>query len=180
MDYLIYSGTDIRGRENIEFGENSVIQRDVWLDIRKGAKLIIGKGANIGRRCVIGCGKRVEIGEKVLLGPNVYVNDMDHAYQDITKSIMEQGITNPRPIKIGYGSWCGINSVIRANVGKGCVVGANSVVTHDVPDFCMVAGQPAIIRKRYNLKTKKWKSVNWMTRTGLSRIITKFFHRLSH
>jgi len=156
---LIYAGCDLRNRQNIEFGEDVVIQRDVWIDIRPTAKVILKDGCNIGRRCIIGCGKQVTIGKKVLLGPQVYVNDMDHEYRDISKSIMEQGITNPKPLEIGDETWAGINSVILASVGKHCVIGANSVVTHPVPDYCVVVGQPARIVKRYNPETKEWETV---------------------
>ena len=177
-EYVIYTGADLRNRPNIKIGKGVVIQRDVWIDAR--GKVIIGEGSNIGRRCVLGSGKLVEIGKKVLLGPGTYINDMDHAYQDITRPIMDQGITNPRPIKIGDGSWTGINSVVRASMGKNCVLGANSVLTHDLPDYCMAAGQPAIIRKQYDPKTKKWKSLNWINRIGLLRKVKKLFHQLLH
>jgi acetyltransferase-like isoleucine patch superfamily enzyme len=157
---IIYQGCDIRNGQNIEYGDGVVIQRDVWIDIRPSAKVILKDGCNIGRRCVIGCGKKVTIGKKVLLGPNVYVNDMDHEYRDIEKPIVEQGITNPVPLEIGDGTWCGINSVILASVGKNCVIGANTVVTKPVPDYCVVCGQPGKIIKRYNLETKQWECLS--------------------
>jgi acetyltransferase-like isoleucine patch superfamily enzyme len=167
---IIYQGCDIRNGQNIEYGDGVVIQRDVWIDIRHNAKLILKDGCNIGRRCIIGCGKQVTIGENVLLGPNVYVNDMDHEYRDIEKPIVEQGITNPVPLEIGAGSWIGIHSVILASIGKGSVVGANTVIKKNVPSFCVVIGQPGKIVKRYNFKKNKWIRVNW-----LHRLIFKFF-----
>lgn len=165
---LIYSGCDIRNRQNIEFGENVIIQGQTWIDVHIKGKLILKDGCNIGRRCVIGCGKQVTIGKKVLLAPNVYIADISHEYRDIEKPIVDQGITSPVPIEIGDGSWCGINSVILASVGSNCVVGANSVITKNVPDYCVVAGQPARIIRRYNFKKKRWERVshrrNWLTR----------------
>ena len=156
MTHTIYSNCDIRGGRNITFGEGCVVQRDVWIDCLPNAKVVIGDGANIGRRCVIGCGKSVTIGKKVLLGPNVYINDMDHEYENPDKPIMDQGITNPKPISIGDDSWCGINSVILASVGKHCVIGANSVVTKEIPDYSVAVGQPARIVKHYDFKKKEW------------------------
>ena len=152
----IYSRCDIRGRDNLTLGEDVILQQDVWIDILKTGKVVIGKGSNIGRRSVIGCGKSVTIGEYVLFGPNVYVNDMDHEYKDIITPIMYQGTTDAVSITIGDGTWCGINSVIMASVGKHCVIGANSVVTHDIPDYCVAVGAPAKIIKRYNFFTKQW------------------------
>jgi acetyltransferase-like isoleucine patch superfamily enzyme len=159
-EYLVYQGCDIRGRENIEFGKGCVIQSLVWLDVRKGAKLIIGAGANIGRRCVIGCGKRVEIGEKVLIGPNSYVADVSHEYSNPDISIAEQGIKIGKPITIGKNTWIGMNCAIMADVGRNCVIGFNSVVTKPIPDYSVACGNPARIVKKYSFKHKKWLSVS--------------------
>lgn len=46
----------------------------------------------------------------------------------------------------------GANSVIIGdiNIGNNVVIAAGSVVIHDVPDNCMVAGNPAVVKKRYS------------------------------
>ena len=43
----------------------------------------IGKGSEIGERCRISIANSLEIGEKVLLSPNVYITDCDHEYRDV-------------------------------------------------------------------------------------------------
>ncbi|PJE61894.1 acetyltransferase, partial [Candidatus Roizmanbacteria bacterium CG10_big_fil_rev_8_21_14_0_10_39_12] len=41
-------------------------------------------------------------------------------------------------------------------IGEHAVVAANSVVTKDVPAFSIVAGNPAHVLKKYDLKTQQW------------------------
>lgn len=52
----------------------------------------IGKGSEIGERCRISIANSLEIGEKVLLSPNVYITDCDHEYRDVDVPVIDQGI----------------------------------------------------------------------------------------
>lgn len=111
----------------------------------------IGRGSEIGERCRISIANSLEIGEKVLFSPNVYITDCDHEYRNINVPVIDQGIVQRgQRVSIGDGSYIGINSVIVGNVkiGKHCVIGANSVVTHDIPDYSVVAGCPARVIKQ--------------------------------
>ena len=92
----------------------------------------------------------LDIGEKVLLSPNVYITDCNHEYRDINVPVIDQGIVQKgQKVSIGGGSYIGINAVIVGNIriGSHCVVGANSVVTKDVPDYCVAVGSPARVIK---------------------------------
>lgn len=65
--------------------------------------------------------------------------------------MIEQGVTQERPVYIGDDVWIGSRVTILPGVkiGQGAVIGAGAVVTHDVQDYSIVAGNPAtIIRKR--------------------------------
>lgn len=115
-----------------------------------GGTVRIGKGSEIGERCRISIANSLEIGEKVLLSPNVYITDCDHE-RNIDVPVIDQGIVQRgQKVSIGEGSYIGINTVIVGNVkiGKHCVIGANSVVTKDVPDNCVAVGAPARIIKK--------------------------------
>ena len=117
----------------------------------RGGTVRIGNGSEIGERCRISIANSLEIGEKVLLSPNVYITDCDHEYRNISVPVIDQGIAQKgQTVSIGYGSYIGINAVIVGNVkiGKHCVIGANSVVTKDVPDYCVAVGSPARVIKR--------------------------------
>lgn len=112
----------LKGKHHITL-EDCVTVRP-YAQIWSGGTVRIGKGSEIGERCRISIANSLEIGEKVLLSPNVYITD-------------------------GEGSYIGINAVIVGNVriGRHCVVGANSVVTKDVPDYCVAVGSPAKVIK---------------------------------
>ena len=114
----------------------------------RGGTVKIGRSSEIGERCRISIANSLEIGEKVLLSPNVYITD--HEYRSIDIPVIDQGIVQRgQRVSIGEGSYIGINAVIVGNVkiGKHCVIGANSVVTKDVPDYCVAVGSPARVIK---------------------------------
>ena len=62
--------------------------------------------------------------------------------------------TYGRPIVLEDKVWIGINSTILQGVtiGYGAIVGAQSVVTRDVPPMTIVAGNPARIIKKIEVK----------------------------
>lgn len=120
----------------------------------------IGRGCEIGERCRISIANSLEIGEKVLFSPNVYITDCDHEYRNINIPVLDQGIVQRgQKVSIGEGSYIGINTVIVGNVriGKHCVIGANSVVTKDIPDYCVAGGSSARVIKNID-KTERGKS----------------------
>lgn len=122
-----------------------------------------GNGVVIGERCRISVVNSLNIGKNVLISPDVYITDCDHAYENIKIPVMEQGVVNRQnKVSIGDDSYIGIHAVIVGNVsiGKHCVVGANSVVTKDIPDYCVVAGVPAKIIKHYNFMLNTWVKVD--------------------
>lgn len=125
----------------------------IYPNLVGGGTVRIGNGSEIGERCRISIANYLEIGEKVLLSPNVYITDCDHEYRNIDVPVIDQGIVQRgQKVSIGEGSYIGINAVIVGNVkiGKHCVIGANSIVNKDIPDFCVAVGCPVKIIKSYN------------------------------
>jgi lipopolysaccharide O-acetyltransferase len=110
-----------------------------------GVAIEIGDGTNIAGRCVISAVTHVRLGRSVLLARNVYIADHAHAYEDVGRPVLDQGVTDVRPVEIGDGAWLGQNVVIcpGVSIGRGAVVGANSVVKDDVPDHAVAVGAPA-------------------------------------
>lgn len=140
----------LKGKKNITLGSSVTIRpfAQIWSG---GGTVRIGTGSEIGERCRISIANSLNIGEKVLLSPNVYITDCDHEYRNISVPVIDQGITQKgQTVSIGYGSYIGINAVIVGNVkiGKHCVIGANSVVTHNVPDYSVAVGSPAKVIKK--------------------------------
>lgn len=97
----------------------------------------------------------------VNISQNVVLIGLNHNYRDITKNIIEQGITTS-PIHIGEHTIIGANVIILpgVNIGKHCFIGAGCVVTKDIPDYCVTVGNPARIIKRFNPQTQMWEKVN--------------------
>lgn len=133
---------------DIFIGDMVHLQENVWLNVVNPAvkKVIsIGDGCDIGRNGFISALSSVVLEDHVLIAPNVFISDHSHRYDDLTKPVVAQEATKPEPVRIGSGSWLGINVVILpgTQLGKHCVVGANSVVKGKYPDFSLIAGSPA-------------------------------------
>lgn len=140
---------DLKGKSNIVLEDGVTVRpyAQIWSG---GGTVKIGRDSEIGERCRVSIANSLEIGEKVLLSPNVYITDCDHEYRNTDVPVIDQGIVKKgQKVSIGEGSYIGINAVIVGNVkiGKHCVIGANSVVTKDVPDYCVAVGSPARVIK---------------------------------
>ncbi|HCC84750.1 MAG TPA: acetyltransferase [Candidatus Pacebacteria bacterium] len=86
----------------------------------------------------------IEIGDSVLIGPNVVISSGMHQYSDLETPVTLQKIT-PKKIIIEDGVWIGANVVIMPGIrlSKGTVVGAGSVVTKSTEAYSVVVGIPA-------------------------------------
>ena len=92
----------------------------------------------------------VEIGDNVLIGPNVTLVTPIHPlkYEDRNIKMRDDGTLYDyeyaKPIKIGNNCWLASNVTVIGGVtiGNGCVIGAGSVVTRDIPDNCLAVGNP--------------------------------------
>lgn len=80
-----------KGKHNITLEESVTVRSysQIWSG---GGTVKIGEGSEIGERCRISIANSLEIGEKVLLSPNVYITDCDHEYHDVVAPVIDQGI----------------------------------------------------------------------------------------
>lgn len=146
---FIGPGYDLKPKlKGVILKEGVIVGRNAWFDISlytKNAKIIIGKGTNVGRFSMMSSAKKITIGEKCLLSHNVSILDHDHNVSDPDVSPLDGGITEPEEIFIGEHCFVGAHSFILKGVrlGRHCVVGANSVVTKSFPDYSVIAGNPA-------------------------------------
>ncbi len=121
-----------------------------------GQEMISDPVVRVGDRCVIGRGSQIighfsiEIGDEVQTGPNVYITDQNHVYEDPETPIGRQWPAE-RAVSIGAGSWLGTGVIVLpgARIGKHVVVGAGSVVSGELPDRCVAVGVPARVVKQY-------------------------------
>lgn len=112
----------------------------VELACEEGAELLIGSEVRLNYGVSIGVRGRVEIGDRVRLGP--YVMVIDSEYHDLHDRSLRPA---PQPVKICDDAWIGAKASVLpgVTVGRASVVGTAAVVTRDVPDFTIVAGVPA-------------------------------------
>lgn len=89
---------------------------------------------------------RIEIGDNVLIAPNVIVPTAGHS---LSADLRRQGLEFAKPIKIGNGVWLGAGAIVLPGVtiGDNAVIGAGAVVTRDIPPDCLAVGTPARVIK---------------------------------
>ena len=124
---------DIVPFNTFSIGNYSVIEDYAIINNAVG-DIVIGNHARIGLgNTIIG---PVSIGDKVNLAQNIVISALNHNYEDVGKSIADQGI-NIQTVIIENDVWIGANSIILAGVhiGKHVVIGAGSVVTKDIPPY---------------------------------------------
>ncbi len=138
------------GEARISIGSEVFVGANSWIaaiDELEGvvSTIDVGDGTSLAGNCVISAAMSVRLGRGVLLARNVFISDHNHAYRDVTRPVLQQGVDKVAPVSIGDGAWLGQNVVVTAGVhiGRGAVVGANSIVKHDVPDYSLAVGAPA-------------------------------------
>ena len=153
------------GERWISIGEDTMIAAHVTLSagMVPDQQMMTDPVVIIGDRCLIGRGSsivghyRIDIGNDVYTGMNVYITDQNHGYEDLDTPI---GVQDPLddPVVIGSGSWIGSGAVILpgARIGEHCVVAANSVVRGQFPRNAVIAGVPAkVVRLHDGLSWKR-------------------------
>jgi len=137
----------------IAIGEGVYVGAGSWLQViggfGEGVAIAIGDGTSISGYCVLSSVRSITVGRWVLMARNVYVSDHSHAFGDVGRAVLDQGIDRVAPVEIGDGAWIGQNVVIGPGVriGSGAVIGANSVVLDDVPAHAVAVGAPAAVTR---------------------------------
>ena len=111
-------------------------------DLKLGSKVLIGPRAtlyNLGG---------IEIGDHVVISQDAYLCGGTHDYTDPAFPLVR------RKIVVGSYAWIAAGAFIGPGVtiGEGAVVGARAVVTRDVEPWTIVAGNPATVVRRREMK----------------------------
>ena len=156
---VCYPSAALVNEHAIQIGAHTMIGPEVTLSAGwgPGHPGLADDVVKVGDRCLIGRNssivghRHIHIGNDVWTGHAVYITDMNHGYEDVTRPLSVQNQAE-RPVNIGDGSWLGHGVVVLpgVSIGRNVAVGANSVVTHDLPDFCVAAGVPAKILRQYD------------------------------
>jgi acetyltransferase-like isoleucine patch superfamily enzyme len=140
-------GGRVRRCSQIAIGDNNAFTQGCWLwpedtDFA-GIRIRIGNSNYFNRNVMIDACGLVEIGDRNMFGPDVYVTDSNHRFRAGSSPgelLMDRG-----KVVIGNRCWIGAKAVILKGVqlGDGCVVAAGAVVTRAVEPGAVVAGVPA-------------------------------------
>jgi len=165
-DLHVKSGTVFYNAQKISLGKGVRLGNrcDFYVSPRESNKkfpLVIGNHVHMGHRCTLACIDSLIIGNKVMIGNDVYIADHGHEYRNPDMAIIDQPVTEPKQTTIENESWIGASSIIMPGVriGQHAVVGAGSIVTKDVEPFTVVVGNPAKMIKKYDLVTKQWMKI---------------------
>ena len=111
-------------------------------------RLYLERACGFSIRCVIHCGKSIEIGRYSIFGEYVSILDGEHVHIQ-TDDYWFYGDPQARNIlqevKIGVGVYIGAKTTILmgAEIGDFCRIGANSVVNGKIEPHTLAAGVPA-------------------------------------
>ena len=106
-----------------------------------GRETTVGRNVFINQNCTLYDLGGIDIGDDVMIGPNVSIITSGHP---IAPSERRNGVIG-NPIAIGRNVWIAAGAIIIGGVtiGENSVVAAGSVVTKYVPANVLVGGNPA-------------------------------------
>ena len=130
----------------IVIGAYSTIDSFVKVKPAGGAgDLVIGDSVAVNSGCVFYTGNGIQIGNHVAIAANCTFAPVNHAYQDKTRLIREQGFMPSRGgIIVEDDVWIGANCVLLdgAILRRGCVLAAGSVGRGELSPYTIYGGAP--------------------------------------
>jgi acetyltransferase-like isoleucine patch superfamily enzyme len=131
----------------ISSGEGCIFEERIYISDGKN-KVKIGEYCHINENVFI---QSANIGNHVLIAPNVSLLSNSHISENTDVPIVFQGMTSNTPIIIEDNVWIGRNVVILPGcvIGEGSIIGAGAIVTKNIPSYSVAVGVPAkVIKKR--------------------------------
>jgi len=159
--------------------------RIYFADIVEPYNVSIGHHVYINKNCdIFTTGSKVEIGNYVMIGPNVTFVAQNHDVSDWKKPMIFNKKYSRGNITLADDVWIGTNVTILSGVtiNRGAVVAAGAVVTKDVAAYAVVGGVPAtkikdrisaeLIKKalRVDLSKFEHEKINWRS-WGVGKIV---------
>lgn len=124
-------------------GNNVVLGDDVYINVRKGAELLIGDNVHINKGTRLSSFKSVIIKNDSLIASYCNILDHNHEYDLISPPSTE--FYSCAPIVINEGVWLGTKVQINKGIeiGRFSIIAANSVLTKSIEESCIYGGIPA-------------------------------------
>lgn len=170
---LIRLPFDIRNRHLIDLGEGLTTGFGCRIEVHpiqidsENVCIKFGKNVQMNDYVHIAASNKITIGNNVLLASKIFISDLNHGNysfgdeQDNPDSIPAERAIYTNPINIEDNVWIGESVSILGGViiGRGSIIGCNSVVTKSIPAYCIAAGNPAILKKKFNFEKKIWEKI---------------------
>lgn len=128
-------------------GKNINVEHGAYFG--SGSQISLGDNSGIGIDCQLY--GSIQIGNNVMMGPEVMIFTRNHRFDRLDIPMSEQGNRPDQPVVIGDDVWFGARVIVLPGVviGQGSIVAAGAVVSKPVPDYAIVGGNPArFIRSR--------------------------------
>jgi putative colanic acid biosynthesis acetyltransferase WcaF len=122
--------------------------RSAW--VQMPWQLTLGTHVAISDRVILYNLGQMTIGDSTVISQDAYLCGGTHDYTDASYPLLRKPIVIGRAVWIAAGAFIGPG----VSVGDGAVIGARAVVTRDVPPWTVVAGNPARVIKKRELKLK--------------------------
>lgn len=127
--------SDIRIRKGcrLELYDKCHITDHITIRVAGKGNLIIKSRTAISQQTIITCHDKIEIGNNVMIGPNVTIYDHDHDFKNA--GLMNNHGYTTAPVIIEDNVWLGSNVIVLKGVkiGKGSVIASGTLVTKDIP-----------------------------------------------
>ncbi|MFD2966707.1 acyltransferase [Sphingobacterium bambusae] len=120
-------------------------------DFGSGFELEIGNNSGIGINCRVP--SNIQIGDNVMMGPQCYILDANHNFDDLDQPMIFQGHSKKMLTVIEDDVWIGREVLLTPGrvIRKGSIIAARCVLTKDFPAFSIVGGNPSrILKSRLN------------------------------
>lgn len=129
---------------------------DIDFHCEYGKHIFVGDKVIINMNCTFVDNHRIDIGNNVLIAPNVQIYTATHS-TDVRERMAWDWTegddicnTIAHPVRIEDGVWIGGGTIILPGVtiGENTVIGAGSVVTRSIPANCVAVGNPCRVIKK--------------------------------
>ena len=120
--------------------------------ICSSAKILIGRDTGLNGTSIVARSKKIIIGERVSIAPNVVIMDSPfHKTWPPQERNNYSGKELDTDIYIGDDVWISTGCIIipGASIGEGSVVAARSLINKKFPKNCLIGGIPAKIIKEF-------------------------------
>ena len=97
----------------------------------------------------------IEIGDNVMIGPNVVLCTGTHP---VSPRLRAKEAQYNKRVKVGSGVWIGANTMVMPGVtiGENSIIGAGSVVTKDIPANVVAFGNPCKVYREITEEDEKY------------------------